>query len=194
MLDTNLRAKKCVIAINIGLKTSNDLYTCFRRKTNQLCSYLCTRDLHNNKCLAYSCLCLCMLLPKHNVSSRDRCVVIGVMTGKEPTVLSGCMFACENVCDIRANGGYAYQCWDSFRGAISAPYTSFVSCALFYHHIVSLLILECNNKWAYSVRRLKLADIVRPREHHLQRLRGHYSKSKHLLYISSDQSHSVTTS
>ena len=26
-LDTNLRAEYCVIAINIGLKTSNDLYT-----------------------------------------------------------------------------------------------------------------------------------------------------------------------
>ena len=62
------------------------------------------------KRLAYSCLCLCMLLPKHTVSSRDQCVVIGVMTGKEPTVLSGCMFACENVWDIRANVAYAYQC------------------------------------------------------------------------------------
>ena len=62
-----------------------------------------------------------------------------------PTVLSGCMSACENVCDIRANGAYAYQCWDSFLGAISAPYTSFVSCAFFYHHIVLLLILEYNN-------------------------------------------------
>ena len=29
-LDTNLRAEKCVIAINIGLKSSNDLYTCFK--------------------------------------------------------------------------------------------------------------------------------------------------------------------
>ena len=29
-LDTNLRANKCVIAINIGLKSSNDLYTCFK--------------------------------------------------------------------------------------------------------------------------------------------------------------------
>ena len=48
-----------------------------------------------------------------------------------PTVLSGCMSACENVCDIRANGAYAYQCWDSFLGAISVPYTSFVSCAFF---------------------------------------------------------------
>ena len=29
-LDKNLRAEKCVIAINIGLKSSNDLYTCFK--------------------------------------------------------------------------------------------------------------------------------------------------------------------
>ena len=101
------------------------------------------------KRLTYSCLCLCMLLPKHTVSNRDQCVGIGVMTGKEPTVLSGCMFACENVWDIRANGACAYQCWDSFRGAISAPYTSFVSYALFYHHILSLFILEYNSKWAY---------------------------------------------
>ena len=42
------------------------------------------------------------------------------------TVLSGCMCTCENVCGIRrANGAYAYQCYDTFRGAISASYTSF---------------------------------------------------------------------
>ena len=35
-LDTNLRAEKCVTAINIRLKTSNDLYTCFIRKTCQM--------------------------------------------------------------------------------------------------------------------------------------------------------------
>ena len=29
-LDTNLRAEKCVTVINIGLKSSNDLYTCFK--------------------------------------------------------------------------------------------------------------------------------------------------------------------
>ena len=29
-LGTNLCAEKCVIAINIGLKSSNDLYTCFK--------------------------------------------------------------------------------------------------------------------------------------------------------------------
>ena len=48
------------------------------------------------------------------------------------TVFSGCMCTCENVCGIRrANCAYAYQCYDTFRGAISASYTSFVSCALF---------------------------------------------------------------
>ena len=48
------------------------------------------------------------------------------------TVFSGCMYTCENVCGIRrANCAYAYQCYDTFRGAISASYTSFVSCALF---------------------------------------------------------------
>ena len=35
-LNTNLRAEKCVTAIDIGLKTSNDLFTCFRRKTCQM--------------------------------------------------------------------------------------------------------------------------------------------------------------
>ena len=35
-LDTNLRAEKRVTAGNIGLKTSNDLYTCLRRKTCQM--------------------------------------------------------------------------------------------------------------------------------------------------------------
>ena len=67
-----------------------------------------------------------MMLPKHTVSSRDQCVVIGVMMSKEPTVLSGCMFACENVWDIRANGAYECQWYDGFRGAVSAPFTSFV--------------------------------------------------------------------
>ena len=51
-----------------------------------------------------------MLLPKHTVSSRDQSFVIGVMTDREPTVLSGCLlFACENVRDIRKIGAYAYQ-------------------------------------------------------------------------------------
>ena len=72
-----------------------------------------------------------MLLPKHTVSSRDQSFVIGVLTDREPTVLSGCMFACENVRDIREIGAYAYQCKDSFRGAISAPDTSFIPCPLF---------------------------------------------------------------
>ena len=31
-LDTNLRAEKCVTAINIGLKTSNDIYTWFQKE------------------------------------------------------------------------------------------------------------------------------------------------------------------
>ena len=35
-LDTNLCAEKCVTAINIALKTSNDLYTCLGRKTYQM--------------------------------------------------------------------------------------------------------------------------------------------------------------
>ena len=60
------------------------------------------------KRLAYGCIC--MLLPKHTVSSRDQSFVIGVMTDREPTVLSGCLFACENVRDIREIGAHAYQC------------------------------------------------------------------------------------
>ena len=48
------------------------------------------------------------------------------------TVLSGCMCACEDVCVIRrANRADAYQCYDTFRGAISASCASFVLCALF---------------------------------------------------------------
>ena len=48
------------------------------------------------------------------------------------TVLSGCMCACEDVCDIRgANRADAFQCYDTFRGAISASCTRFVSYALF---------------------------------------------------------------
>ena len=63
----NLRAEKCVSAINIGLKTSNDLYTCLRRKT-----YLMrTRELHYCKELGTCVGCVCMLISKYAVSSRD---------------------------------------------------------------------------------------------------------------------------
>ena len=80
-LDTNVRrAEKCVTAIMIGLKTSNDLYTCFWRKTYQMR----TRALHYCKVLGTCVGCLCMLFPKYAVVSiRDLCVVFGVMTGKE---------------------------------------------------------------------------------------------------------------
>ena len=78
-----LRAEYCVIAITIGIKTSNDLYTCFRSKKNNCVLVTYT----TRKRLAYGCLC--MLIPKHTVSSRDQCVVIGIMTGKESTVLTG---------------------------------------------------------------------------------------------------------
>ena len=114
-----------MFAIKIGLKISCDLYPCFRRR--QINCVLVTYT--TTKRLAYGCIC--MLLPKHTISSRDQCVVIDVPTDREPTILSGCMFAYENVCDIRAIGAYTYQCSDSFRGAISVTYTSFVSCALF---------------------------------------------------------------
>ena len=93
-----------MFAINIRLKTSIVLYTCFRkRQTN--CVFV---TYATTKRLAYGCIC--MLLPKHTVSSRDQSVVIGVMIDREPTVLNGCLFACEHVCDIRAIGAYAYQC------------------------------------------------------------------------------------
>ena len=53
-----------MIAINIGLKISIDLYTFFRRKKNKLC----TSELYTTgKCLAEGYLC--MLLPVHTVSS-----------------------------------------------------------------------------------------------------------------------------
>ena len=78
-LDTNLRAEKRVTAVNIGLKTSNDIYTCLTRKTCQMR----TLDLHYCKewgpCVGW----LCMLIPKYAVSSRDESVVLAVMTVKE---------------------------------------------------------------------------------------------------------------
>ena len=80
-LDTNVRDGKCVTAIKIGLKTSNDLYTCcFRRKTYEMR----TRALHYCKVLGTCVGCLCMLFPKYAaISNRDLCVVFVVMTGKE---------------------------------------------------------------------------------------------------------------
>ena len=62
-----LRAEKCVTAIHIGLKTSNDLYTCFKRKANQLR----TRGLQFWKELGTYIGCLFVLRPKYVVSSRD---------------------------------------------------------------------------------------------------------------------------
>ena len=45
-----------MIAINIGLKTSNDLYTCFRRKTNQMCDVcMCACG---NVCVTYALMVL----------------------------------------------------------------------------------------------------------------------------------------
>ena len=59
------------------------------------------------------------------------------------TVLSGCMCARDNVCDILgANGAYAYKCKYTFRGAISASsfhlhyFTSYFDIIYFeIHHI-----------------------------------------------------------
>ena len=63
-----MRAEKRVTAINIRLKTSNDLYTCFRRETNQMR----TRALNICKELGTCVGCLCMLFPKYAaVSNRD---------------------------------------------------------------------------------------------------------------------------
>ena len=53
-------------AVNIGLKTSNDLYTCFRTKTNQMG----TRGLQFCKELGTCVGCLFMLIPQYAVSSR----------------------------------------------------------------------------------------------------------------------------
>ena len=78
-LDTNLRAEICVTAINMGLKTSTFLYTCLWRKTCQMR----TLELHYCKERGTCVGCLCMLIPKYAVSSRDECVVLGVMTVKE---------------------------------------------------------------------------------------------------------------
>ena len=78
-LVTNLRNEKCVTAINIGLKSSIDLYTCLRRKICQMR----TRELHYYKELGTCVGCLCLLIPKYAVSGRDKCVVFGVMTDKE---------------------------------------------------------------------------------------------------------------
>ena len=78
-LDTNPRAEICVTAINVGLKTSNDLYTCLWRKTCQMR----TLELHYCKERGTCIGCLCILIPKYAVSSRDECVVLAVMTVKE---------------------------------------------------------------------------------------------------------------
>ena len=77
-LDTNPRADICVTAIHMGLKTSNDLYTCLWRKTCQMR----TLELHYCKERGTCIGCLCMLIPKYAVSSRDECVVLAVMTVK----------------------------------------------------------------------------------------------------------------
>ena len=59
-LETILCTEYCVIAINIGLKTSKDLYTCFRRKTNQ---NVCVLVI----CTTAKCLSNCRL-PLHAAS------------------------------------------------------------------------------------------------------------------------------
>ena len=67
-LGTNVRAEKHVTAVNIGLKTSNDLYTCFRTDTYQMR----TRALSYCKELGTCVGCLCMLFPKYAaLSNRD---------------------------------------------------------------------------------------------------------------------------
>ena len=67
-LGTNVRAEKRVTAVNIGLKTSNDLYTCFRRETYPMR----TRALNYCTELGTCVWCLCMLFPKYAaVSNRD---------------------------------------------------------------------------------------------------------------------------
>ena len=40
-LDTNVRAEKCVPVINIGLKTSSDLYTCLRMIIYAISNSIC---------------------------------------------------------------------------------------------------------------------------------------------------------
>ena len=57
--------------------------------------------------------------------------------GNETVVLSGCTFASENMCDIHANVGCAYQFQDTFRSVISTSRPSYVSCALLVHHILT---------------------------------------------------------
>ena len=58
---------------------SNDLYTCLWRKTCQMR----TLELHYCKERGTCVGCLGMLIPKYAASSRDECVVLGVMTVKE---------------------------------------------------------------------------------------------------------------
>ena len=63
-----MRAGKHVTAINIGLKTSSDLYPSFRRETYQMR----TSALNYCKELGMCVGCLCMLIPKYAaVSNRD---------------------------------------------------------------------------------------------------------------------------
>ena len=139
-LDTNPRAEIYVTAINMGLKTSNDLYTCLWRKTCQMR----TLELHYCKERGTCIGCLCMLIPKYAVSSRDECVVLAAMTVKE----SSTQLYWVGVC-VHAIMGVAFAARMVLMhisvkilscGAISTSYTSLVSCALFciiFWHCVS---------------------------------------------------------
>ena len=131
-----------MIATNIGLKTSNDL--AFVSRGRSIKCVLCDLFYASNsiaKRLADGCPC--MLVLWHTVSSGSAFCLVQYQ--RNITVLSGCLCACENVCDIRENGAYACQCSDTFCGAISSPYTCFVSCVLFLNHILTLLLLKYIN-------------------------------------------------
>ena len=108
-LDKKLRSEKCVIAINIGLKSSNNLYTCFRRKANQMWP----RELNNCKSLGTWVGCLSMLLANLNMLFPVEISALCLVSWRAKSHLLNCVecvcvCACESVCDISANDCYAY--------------------------------------------------------------------------------------
>ena len=199
-----------MFAINIRLKISIDLYTCFRRRLTNcvLVTYATTKRL------AYGCIC--MLLPKHTVSSRDQSVVIGVMTAENQLYWVGVCLR-ERMCVTFARLVLmltnvklvsAVRSRPLIQVSFHVPYFNII----FWHYLCWNLIINVaklsvckrnslrsqgdvtgivgccalapanlllNTMRAHSIECIQLRDIAaRPKKHHLEWLRGNYSKSK----------------
>ena len=129
----------CVTAIHMGLKTSNDLYTCLWRKTCQMR----TLELHYCKERGTCIGCLRMLIPKYAVSSRDECVVLAVMTVKESSTQLYWVGVCVHA--IMCVAVAARLCISVLRYFprcdLDLLHTSRFMCIIF-HHILKLCILK----------------------------------------------------